>query len=137
MKKPGAMLTEVLRHLFKKPATIQYPFVKVEVPKDFRGEISYSPEKCNGCKLCMKDCPANAITITKVGDKKFEATFDLDHCIYCAQCVDSCNRDALSTTKVFELAQLDRKLLKVTFHVKETPKTPDPDSQGTPPAASG
>lgn len=113
--KPGKMLFEVLRSLFKKPATVRYPAASLEMADKFRGKLKFTPEKCIGCKLCMRDCPTNAITITKTADNKFEAEIDLGKCIYCAQCVDSCLKKALETTRDVELAQLKRDKLKVVF----------------------
>jgi len=133
MKKPGKMILEVLSHLFKRPATTRYPFEKAQMPDAFRGQIRFIAQKCVGCKLCVKDCPAEAITITQVGpkeDKRFECTFQLDQCMYCGQCVDSCNKEALESTMEFELASLDRKNLKVTF--RPVPK----DEQGAKPEKS-
>jgi len=127
MKKPGKMTREVLRACLKKPATIRYPFVKIEMPDKFRGKLKFTPEKCIGCKACMRDCPSKAITITKVGDKRFDCEINLDKCIYCAQCVDSCLKKALEATREFELAKLDRTELKVTFHAKP-PETTDADT---------
>jgi len=124
MKKPGKMVSEVLGAVLRKPATILYPFVKFEMPDKFRGKLKFYTEKCIGCKACMRDCPSNAITINKVGDKRFEAVFDLDKCIYCAQCVDSCPKDALEATREYELAQPQRSQLKVTFHANP-PKAAD------------
>ena len=115
MKRPGRMIQQVLSSLFKKPATVLYPFVKVEMPAQFRGKLKFHPEKCICCKLCMKDCPTAAIEITKKGEKQFEAEIDLSRCVYCAQCVDSCPKDALEATPEFELASLNRPVLKVTF----------------------
>ena len=65
----------------------------------------------------MKDCPSDAIHIEKVGDT-FEAVLDLDKCIYCAQCVDTCPKKALEATTKFELAQIDRKKLRVKINEK-------------------
>jgi len=121
---PGKMVREVLTSFFKKPATVLYPYVKVLMPDRFRGKIKFISSKCIGCKLCMKDCPTNAITITKVGDKQFEAVFDLDKCIYCAQCADSCPKKALEATAEYELAQLQRGKLKVVFHAEPPPPQP-------------
>jgi formate hydrogenlyase subunit 6/NADH:ubiquinone oxidoreductase subunit I len=127
MIRPGAMIRQVLGSIFKRPATIRYPFVKTAMPDHFRGKIVFNPDLCIGCKICMKDCPSNAITITKVGDRQFDCEIDLAKCIYCAQCVDSCPKKALDSTKEFELASLDGSKLKAVYHGR--PKT---DSQGKP-----
>jgi formate hydrogenlyase subunit 6/NADH:ubiquinone oxidoreductase subunit I len=124
------MLGEVLRHLTRRPATIAYPAVPAVSPPAFRGKVRFSGVKCNGCKLCEKDCPSGAITIDKVGEKRYQAVFQLDRCIYCGQCVDSCNRDSLEVTAEFELAALDRGSLRVIY---EAP--PPPPAAATPPAS--
>jgi formate hydrogenlyase subunit 6/NADH:ubiquinone oxidoreductase subunit I len=111
----GAMLESVLGSLFRKPATIRYPFEKFVMPKDFRGQPKFISEKCSGCRLCIRDCPAQAITITKVGEKRFEASLDLGRCVYCAQCAETCPRKAIEISTDFELAQIDRDTLKIVF----------------------
>ena len=126
MIRPGKMIKQVLQSIFKKPATTRYPFVKEPNPKSFRGKLKFYPEKCIGCKFCMKDCPANAITITKMPDGKFECAVDLGKCIYCAQCVDSCPKKALEATNEFELASLDREKLKVVFRANPDKGTDKP-----------
>ncbi|MFH0940949.1 MAG: 4Fe-4S binding protein [Candidatus Omnitrophota bacterium] len=116
--KIGKMTREVLRNFFKKPATVLYPVEKLDMPLNFRGKLLFHPEKCIGCKLCMRDCPTNAIEIRPVGpvaDKQFECEIDLSRCIYCAQCVDSCMKKALEATRDVELAQLDKKSLKIIY----------------------
>jgi formate hydrogenlyase subunit 6/NADH:ubiquinone oxidoreductase subunit I len=118
------MINQVLQSLFKKPATVNYPFVKVEMPDKFRGKLQFYPEKCICCKLCMRDCPSDAIVIKKVGEKKFEAEINLAKCVYCAQCVDSCPKGALESTKNFELANLKSENLKVVFSADPLEATP-------------
>ena len=114
MKRPGRMMRQVLKSAMQKPATLNYPAEKLAVAEHLRGKLKFHAENCIGCRLCMKDCPTNAITIRKAGEKQFEADIDLGRCIYCAQCVDSCPKDALTSTTDFELAQLDREKLKTT-----------------------
>jgi formate hydrogenlyase subunit 6/NADH:ubiquinone oxidoreductase subunit I len=124
MFRPGKMIAEVLESLFKKPATSSYPFgPKTGMPKDFRGKLKFTPEKCIGCKMCMRDCPSGAITIKPAGEKKFLAEIDLAKCVYCAQCVDSCPKKALEATGEFELAQLEHGKLKVVFSAEPGPNT--------------
>ncbi len=111
------MLPAAIRSLFSKPATGNYPFIKEERPVNYRGRLEFDAEKCIGCKLCMRDCPSNAIDIIKIGDKQFKAVVRLDKCIYCAQCCDSCNRGALKATTHYELANFTREALKVDIGV--------------------
>ena len=110
------MIKEVLGQLFRKPATNMYPAEKLDMPDKFRGKLKFFPGKCIGCKICMRDCPTDAIVIIKTTDNKFEAHIDLAKCIYCAQCVDSCPKKALESTKDVELAQLDRSKLRIIFN---------------------
>jgi formate hydrogenlyase subunit 6/NADH:ubiquinone oxidoreductase subunit I len=120
------MIGEVLRHVARRPATVAYPAVPSRMPQDFRGKVQFLAERCVGCKLCQRDCPSNALTINKVGDKRYEAVFQLDKCIFCAQCVDSCNKDAMHSTLEYELATLDRSTLRVVFHAPEAPPVSAP-----------
>jgi len=51
-------------------------------------------EKCSGCKLCERVCPAGAIEMV---EKK--AAIDDDRCIDCQRCIDRCNKEnAISRT---------------------------------------
>ncbi len=115
MINPGKIAGLLLHSLFKKPATINYPAQKSGMAEGFRGKLKFNAKLCIGCKLCMRDCPSDAIVIKKVGEKNFEAEIDLAKCISCAQCVDSCPKKALEATPEYELAQLDRMKLKVVF----------------------
>lgn len=113
MKIMGKLVPELLKMLQRKPSTMLYPAEKAEVADRFRGSLQFHADKCVGCKLCMRNCPSNAIEIVKVEDKVFKAIVMMDKCIFCGQCVDSCNKSALENTQAFELASSDRGSLKV------------------------
>lgn len=50
-------------------------------------------EKCKGCTLCAKKCPANAIS----GELKSAHVINQDMCIKCGQCVTLCKFGAIKT----------------------------------------
>ena len=71
----GAMLTDFLSafglgisEMFRRKATVNYPFEKNPLSPRFRGEHALrrypnGEERCIACKLCEAICPAQAITI--------------------------------------------------------------------------
>ena len=52
---------------------------------------SIDPDKCKGCTMCAKKCPAGAIT----GEKKQPHVINADLCIRCDQCRTNCKFDAI------------------------------------------
>ena len=48
-------------------------------------------ENCNGCTLCARNCPADAIT----GEKKELHTIDTELCTKCGVCITKCRKDAI------------------------------------------
>jgi NADH-quinone oxidoreductase subunit F len=48
-------------------------------------------EKCNGCHVCFRKCPQEAIS----GEKKEVHTIDQEKCIHCTICYESCKFDAI------------------------------------------
>jgi formate hydrogenlyase subunit 6/NADH:ubiquinone oxidoreductase subunit I len=115
MSRPGKIARLLMRSMFRKPATLNYPAHWSGMPQGFRGKLKYNPLVCTGCRICMHDCPSGAIVIEEVGEKKFKARINLGKCIYCCQCVDSCPKKALEATGEFELARLDPGQLEITF----------------------
>ena len=81
-----------------------------------------------GCKLCMKDCTAEAIEIEQVptpeappnpdgtpgpkAPRRFKMILYLDRCIHCARCAEVCNKDAIYLDEEFEIANFTHEALK-------------------------
>lgn len=105
--KLGAMVGDVFRSLFRHPATREYPFERKAAPERLRGKLQWDAEKCTGCSLCVKDCPAQAIEVVMVdkADKRFVLRYHIDRCTFCSQCVVSCRPGALTmSNSEWELA---------------------------------
>ena len=51
-----------------------------------------NPEKCRGCTLCARNCPAKAIT----GALKSPHVIDITKCIKCGACMDNCHFGAVT-----------------------------------------
>ncbi|MEQ8176593.1 MAG: NADH-ubiquinone oxidoreductase-F iron-sulfur binding region domain-containing protein, partial [Syntrophomonadaceae bacterium] len=54
-------------------------------------EFYVDPQKCNGCSLCEKNCPVNAIS----GEKKEPHVINQELCIRCGDCFNRCNFQAV------------------------------------------
>ncbi len=116
--KIGAIFDDVVRSLFKRPATEKYPFVRREAPEHLRGRLSWTPEGCTGCAICVKDCPSNAIELITVdkASKRFVVQYHVDRCTFCAQCVENCRFDCLKMSNTqWELAALNKQPFTLYF----------------------
>ena len=142
--KIAAFLPEIVRHFFRKPATLDYPFKKIAVPKDWRGTPFVHPDLCIVCKACERDCPAEAIAISTVNEaeKRFRMVIHNDRCIHCAQCVDSCPTTpvkAMEMDHLHEIAAFDRHDLKHEWEfvraLPKRPAAPATPAKPAPPAA--
>lgn len=107
----GTMLGDLLRSLFRRPATVRYPLEQRAPPERLRGRLAFDPAACTGCGLCIKDCPAAAIELA-VADKqakRFVMRYHAERCTFCAQCVQSCKHGCLRLESgAWELATADK-----------------------------
>ena len=112
---PGKITGNALWHLFKKPATTDYPKGELIIDPHFRGKPVFDPTDCIGCNLCVRDCPANAIIIENVGtkeNKEFVCRLNLAHCIFCGQCQESCKKNSIVLSPRVELSSTDKTFLE-------------------------
>lgn len=125
---PTLIIIELLKQFFEGPVTNKFPakyipksvtkFIEeakkgkkklnppVELPPEgFRGKLIYDKEKCTGCNLCVKVCPANAIEFLNENKK---IRIYISRCAFCAQCIDVCPVKVLAMSNEFLLADYDK-----------------------------
>jgi NADH-quinone oxidoreductase subunit I len=115
----GMWLT--LKHMFRPPVTVNYPYEKGPLSPRFRGEHALrrypnGEERCIACKLCEAICPALAITIEaepREDGSRRTTRYDIDmtKCIYCGFCQEACPVDAIVEGPNFEFAAETREEL--------------------------
>ena len=103
-------------HMFKKKATLNYPFEKGFLSPRFRGEHALrrypnGEERCIACKLCEAVCPSQAITIeaeVRADGSRRTTRYDIDmtKCIYCGFCQEACPVDAIVEGPNFEFTTI-------------------------------
>lgn len=82
----------VLKNLFSKPVTKNYPAEPIDYPENSRGHIENDFEQCILCGLCMRNCPTGAIKVEKAEGNWRINRFD---CIQCGYCTLKCPKKCL------------------------------------------
>ena len=121
------IITKLLKNLFKKPMTVQFPYESIPIPKGYRGEHQHNIDKCIGCGLCAKICPNKAIEMIEVkqqdGTIKKYPQIDLSKCCFCGLCQDVCPVKALILSKKIPSAVSDpRSIIIKEFKKKQKPE---------------
>jgi NADH-quinone oxidoreductase subunit I len=108
-------------YIFRRKATINYPYEKGPIGPRFKGEHALrrypnGEERCIACKLCEAICPAQAITIEaepRDDGSRRTTRYDIDmtKCIYCGLCEEACPVDAIVEGPNFEFATETREEL--------------------------
>lgn len=83
----------VLKNLFHKPVTKNYPAEPINYPERSRGHIENDFDQCILCGLCMRNCPTGTIKVSKP-----EGTWSINRfdCIQCGYCTLKCPKKCLS-----------------------------------------
>lgn len=115
-------LKVAIAQLFSKPSCAMYPAVESIAAENYRGRISYDPDKCLGCGLCQKVCAGGAITQVNEDvpeGTKITLTFNLGSCTFCGHCADFCNSKAIKLTQDYHMiATKEEDLLVSGSHIK-------------------
>jgi NADH-quinone oxidoreductase subunit I len=117
LKMPLAFVV-TLKHLFKKPVTLDYPRKKKPMAPRYRGRhylerYDDGTERCVCCGLCAAACPADAIYMepeeTEKGERKARVyEINLLRCIFCGFCEEACPEEAIFLGREYEFSDYER-----------------------------
>jgi formate hydrogenlyase subunit 6/NADH:ubiquinone oxidoreductase subunit I len=106
------LLPQVWRAVIRGPRTVRYPFAPAELPPGYRGRVVMAdPDRCRGCGLCARDCPAFALELEREDRRHYRLIYHPDRCAYCGQCEVSCVHGAIACENDFVPGTPDRETL--------------------------
>ncbi len=101
----GLLMT--LRHLFRRPFTVQYPEEVRHIPPRARTNLLWFDERCTGCSTCAQACPDGCILVAtspredgSLNKDRYEIDFRL--CMFCGLCVEACPFEAIQAGGPFD-----------------------------------
>jgi NADH-quinone oxidoreductase subunit I len=106
-----------LRHMLRRPVTIQYPEEKRTPSPRFRARIVLTRdpeggERCVACYLCSAACPVDCISMQSAereDGRRYAEWFRINfsRCIFCGLCAEACPTMAIQMTPDYEFCKRD------------------------------
>jgi NADH-quinone oxidoreductase chain I len=114
-----------IKHIYRKPVTLQYPDERWVLPERFRGFVFNDIRRCNACLQCAKACPVSCIYIEVEGKGKDRAmtrwAVDFNKCIWCGFCCDPCPTHAVQMSHDYDHSLYSRRDLVYEFVPPDKP----------------
>jgi NADH-quinone oxidoreductase chain I len=132
----GLMVT--LKYFFLPAHTYSYPKEKKPIPERFRGVLSFHPEICISCEMCVRVCPSDVISMEWVRNEQTKKKdlvwyqIDFAKCNVCRLCEEICPTKIKSIhhSNEYEVVFEDRKDFLVRWKpTQEDTVTPGPKAQ--------
>ncbi|MCM8799649.1 MAG: 4Fe-4S dicluster domain-containing protein [Candidatus Omnitrophica bacterium] len=102
-------LKEAIKAIIKGPYTTEFPFKPHKPFERFRGKPKFHEENCIGCGACFQVCPAKAIEMNDVGNKRI-LTVHWDLCIFCGNCQTNClTEKGIMLSDEFDVSTTEKK----------------------------
>lgn len=108
-----------IKHIWKKPVTLQYPEERQVLPDRFRGFVHNDMDLCDACLQCVRACPVDCIYVETEGkvQERFMTRYAIDYnkCIWCSLCTEVCPQSSLTMSHDYDHSVYDRRSLVYEF----------------------